>query len=76
MKGDQATGWLIALRYVTKGQKGAITYVVRIDATRLPPTSRWTIESATRAYKGLQGEGNETENARYTVSTLRGTMWR
>jgi hypothetical protein len=67
---------MIALRYVTKGQKGAITYVVRIDATRLPPTSRWTIESGTKAYKGLQGEGNETEYARYTVSTLRGTMWR
>ena len=76
LKGDEATGWQISLRYVTKGQKGAITYVVRIDATRLPPTSRWTIESGTKAYKGLQGEGNERENATYTVSTLTGKVWR
>ena len=73
--GDEATGWLIALRYVTKG-KGAITYVVRIDTTRTPVVSRWTVESGTKAYKGLHGEGTETENARYTVSTLRGTVWR
>ncbi len=76
LKGDEATGWKISLRYVTKGKKGAITYVVRIDATRLPPTSRWTIESGTKAYKGLQGEGNESENATYTVSMLRGKVWR
>lgn len=74
--GDEATGWLIALRYVTKGKKGAITYVVRIDTTRTPVVSRWTIESGTKEYKGLHGEGTETENARYTVSTLRGTVWR
>ena len=74
--GGEATGWLIALRYVTKGKKGAITYVVRIDTTRTPVVSRWTIESGTKAYKGLHGEGTETEDARYTVSTLRGTVWR
>lgn len=76
LKGDQATGFLISLRYVTKGKKGAITYVVRIDATRRPVISRWTIESGTKAYKGLQGRGIESENATYTVSTLRGKVWR
>ena len=76
VKGDEATGWQISLRFVTKGKKGTITYVVRIDTSRLPPTSRWTIESGTRAYKGLEGEGNETENATYTTSYLRGMVWR
>jgi hypothetical protein len=76
LKGDDATGYLISLRYVTKGKKGAITYVVRIDATRRPVISRWTIESGTKAYKGLQGKGIESENATYTVSTLRGKVWR
>jgi hypothetical protein len=76
LKGDQATGFLISLRYVTKGTKGEITYVVRIDTTRRPVISRWTIESGTRSYKGLQGKGIESENATYTVSTLRGKVWR
>jgi hypothetical protein len=76
LKGDEATGWQISLRYVTNGKKGAITYVVRIDTTRRPITSRWTIESGTKAYEGLQGEGNETENATFTTSYLRGTVWR
>jgi hypothetical protein len=67
---------LILLRYVTKGKKGTITYLVDIHIAQLPPTSRWKIESATKAYKGLQGEGNESENATYTVSFLRGTVWR
>ena len=76
-EGDDATGWMITLRYVTKGKKGAITYVVRIDTKTQPVTSRWTIESGTKAYKGLQGEGTETENPpRYTVSILKGTVWR
>ena len=76
VQGDEATGWKISLRYVTKGKKGAITYVVRIDTTRRPVKSRWTIESGTKAYKGLQGEGNESENATYTTSYLRGMVWR
>jgi hypothetical protein len=76
MKGDEASGYLISLRYVTKGKRGAITYLVRIDTTRRPVISRWTIESGTKSYKGLQGKGIETENATYTVSTLRGTAWR
>jgi hypothetical protein len=67
---------LILLRFVTKGRKGAITYLVRIDTTRRPVISRWTIESGTKAYKGLQGKGIESENATYTVSTLRGKVWR
>ena len=76
LKGDEATGFLISLRYVTKGKKGAITYVVRIDTTRRPVISRWTIESGTKAYEGLKGKGIESENATYTVSTLRGKVWR
>ena len=67
---------VILLRYVTKGKKGGITYLVKIDTTRRPVVSRWKIESATRAYKGLQGKGTESENATYTVSTLRGRVWR
>ena len=59
-----------------EGKKGTITYGVRIDTTQRPVISRWTIESGTKAYKGLQGEGTETENATWTVSTLRGTVWR
>jgi len=67
-------GTLITLRYVTKGKKGTITYVVRID--RNAGTSRWTIASGTGAYKRLHGKGDETENATYTVSVLRGTVTR
>jgi hypothetical protein len=67
---------LILLRFVSKGKKGTITYLVAIHIKRLPPISRWKIESATKAYKGLQGEGNESENATYTTSYLIGTVWR
>ena len=67
---------VILLRYVTWGKKGTITYAVTIDISRRPVISRWKIESATKAYKGLQGKGIETENATWTVSTLRGKMWR
>jgi hypothetical protein len=67
---------VILLRFVTKGEKGGITYLVRIDTTRRPVVSRWRIESATRAYKGLHGQGIETENRTYTVQTLRGRVWR
>jgi hypothetical protein len=65
---------LITLRFVTKGKNGTITYVVKIDMTT--GTSRWTIASGTKAYKGLHGKGTESENASYTVSTLRGTVSR
>ena len=67
-------GTLITLRFVTKGKKGMITYVVKIDTNA--GTSRWTIASASGAYKGLHGKGSETENATFTVSVLRGTVSR
>ena len=71
---ERADGALITLRFVTKGKKGTITYVVKIDMNA--GTSRWTIASGTKAYKGLHGKGTESENAGYTVSTLRGTVSR
>jgi hypothetical protein len=67
-------GALIILRYVTVGEKGTVTFVVRIDT--ILATSRWTITSGTRAYKGLHGKGTERENAQYTVSTLTGSVFR
>jgi len=67
---------VIILRFVTKGENGAITYLVRIDTSRRPVISRWTIESGTKAYKGLHGKGTESENGTFTVSTLRGKVWR
>ena len=67
-------GTLITLRYFTKGKKGTITYVVKIDTKA--GISRWTIASGSGAYKGLHGKGSETENATYTVSVLRGTVSR
>jgi hypothetical protein len=65
---------LITLRFVAKGRKGTITYLVKIDANA--GTSRWTISSGTGVYKGLHGKGIERENANYTVSTLTGTVSR
>jgi hypothetical protein len=67
---------VILLRFVTKGSAGGVTYLVKIDTTRRPVRPRWRIESATGAYEGLQGRGNESENATYTVSTLTGRIWR
>jgi DNA-binding beta-propeller fold protein YncE len=67
-------GAFITLRFVSVGTKGTITFVVKIDTN--VGTSRWTITSGTRAYKGLHGRGIERENADYTVSTLTGTVWR
>ncbi len=67
-------GTLITLRYVTKGRKGTITYVVKIDTNA--GTSRWTIASSSGAYKGLHGKGSETENETYTISVLKGTVSR
>ena len=65
-------GTLITLRFVAKGKKGTMVYVVKIDTNA--GTSRWTIASGTKAYKGLHGKGTETENGSYTVSTLRGIV--
>jgi hypothetical protein len=67
---------VILLRFLTRGTKGEITYLVRIDTTRRPVISRGTIESGTKGYEGLQRKSTETENAAYTVSTLRGTVSR
>jgi hypothetical protein len=67
-----ADGRLITLRFVTKGRKGALTYLVKIDTTA--GTSRWTILSGTKAYNGLHGKGTESESVGYTISTLRGTV--
>jgi hypothetical protein len=67
-------GGLITLRHVAVGKKGTITFVVKIDTS--VGTSRWMIASGTKAYKGLHGQGNERENADYTVSTLTGTVSR
>jgi hypothetical protein len=67
-------GPLITIRYVILGRKGRITFVVKVDNT--VGTSRWTITSATKGYTGLRGEGIETPNADYTVSTLTGTVSR
>jgi hypothetical protein len=67
---------VILLRYVTWGKKGTVTYALTIDTNVRPVISRWRIESGTKAYKGLQGKGTETENATWTVSTLKGTVWR
>jgi len=68
---------LILLRFVTKGRKGAVTSSVSIHIDQKPVVARWKIESATKAYKGLQGEGKETENPpRYTVVWLNGKVWR
>ena len=76
VKGDlgSSAGALITLRFVTKGEKGTITYVVKIDTKA--GTSRWTIASGTKAYKGFHGKGTESDNANFTVSTLRGTVSR
>ena len=70
----RADGILITLRFVAKGKKGTITFVVKIDTNA--GTSRWTIASGTKRYRGLHGKGTETENATYTISTLRGTVSR
>jgi hypothetical protein len=65
---------LITLRYVTVGRKGTITFVVKIDTN--VGTSRWTIASGTSEYKGLHGDGIESENGDFSVSTLAGTVSR
>jgi hypothetical protein len=65
-------GSLITFRYVTSSSDGTITFGVKIDTNF--GTSRWTITSGTKAYKGLSGKGTERENPTYTVITLTGTV--
>jgi hypothetical protein len=67
-------GALITLRFVSVGKKGTITFVVKIKTNI--GSSRWTIASGTKAYKGLHGKGTEHENADFTASTLTGTVSR
>jgi len=68
---------LILLRFVTKGRKGAVTYLVNIHIDHEPVVARWKIESATKVYKGLHGEGTERENPPiYSVVWLKGEVWR
>jgi O-acetyl-ADP-ribose deacetylase (regulator of RNase III) len=75
VKGDITTGTaVITLRFVTHGRKGTITYRVKIDLKAR--TSRWTIMSATKKYKGLHGSGHERENADHTIAVLTGTVRR
>lgn len=68
-------GPLITLRFVTLGSKGTITYLVKIDTNNTRTPARWTITSATKAYKGVHGEGIERENPpHFTVQTLIGRV--
>jgi hypothetical protein len=67
---------VITLRFVTRGKKGAITYLVKVKIEPATTTSTWTIASGTKAYKGLHGSGRERENAEHTVVTLTGTVSR
>jgi sugar lactone lactonase YvrE len=68
-------GSLITFRYVASGNKGTITFLVKVDANNTRTPARWTITSATKAYKGMHGEGTERENPpHYTVQTLTGTV--
>ena len=51
---------MIILRFVTKGRKGTITYLIKIDLIGISvAASRWTIASGTKAYEGLHGKGTE-----------------
>ncbi len=77
VKGNLDTGnAVITLRHVAKGAKGTLTFLVKIVVQPATTTSRWTITSGTRAYKGLQGEGKEYENSDHTVTILTGTVSR
>ena len=75
MKDDLTTGAaVITLRFVTVGERGTITYRVKIDTKAT--TSRRTIISGTKKYKGLHGRGTEHENADHTIAVLTGGVWR
>jgi hypothetical protein len=77
VKGNLDTGnAVITVRNVAKGAKGTLTFLVKIVVHPATTTSRWTITSGTRAYKGLQGGGKEYENADHTVTILAGTVSR
>ena len=67
---------LITVRFVTVGKKGTITFVVKADVKPTGTTSRWTIASGTKTYKGLHGSGAERENDDHTLAILTGTVSR
>jgi hypothetical protein len=48
--------------------------VVKIDTKA--GTARWTIASGTRRMSVCTGKGTESENADFTVSTLKGAVSR
>ena len=77
MKGNlDADNAVITVREVAKGTKGTLTFLIKVVVQPTTTTSRWTITSGTRAYKGLQGGGKEYENADHTVTILAGTVSR
>ncbi len=77
VKGSLDTGHaVITIRQVAKGTKGTLTFLVKVVVQPATTTSRWTITSGTRAYKGLHGAGKEYENADHTVVILTGTVSR
>ena len=65
-------GGIVTLRIVMVGKKGNIAYRVKIDTST--GRSRWSIISATKAYKGVQAAGTERDDAEHTTSTLTGTV--
>jgi len=67
---------LITLRFVTRGKKGTITYLVKVRIEPTTTTSTWTIASGTKAYRDLHGSGHERENAEHTVVILTGQVSR
>ena len=77
VKGNLDTGnAVITIRNVAKGSKGTLTFLVKVVVQPATTTSRWTITSGTRAYKGLHGAGKEYENADHTVVILAGAVSR
>ena len=77
LKGNLDVGRaLIMLRFVTRGKKGTITYLVKVKIEPTTTTSTWTITSGTKAYRGLHGSGRERENAEHTVVILTGQVSR
>ena len=77
VKGSLDTGnAVITLRYVATGRNGVITFLAKVIIKPTTTTSRWSIGSATKRYKGLHGSGVERENPDHTVVTLQGTVSR
>ena len=71
-------GPVIILRFVTRGNKGTITYRVTIVTHRFTagPSRRWAIVSGTGKYKGLHGSGRAFFALHHKVLLLTGTLRR